>query len=87
MWRIIMDYQSIYNKQSKNNKYKYKYRRKQKRRLYVPQILMGIMLLVASIVLIIMAGHGTTLEDRDITPVVIMIPAALYCIFTKERFL
>ena len=66
---------------------KCRYRRKRRRRLYAPQILMGVMLLIASIVLIIIAGYGTTLEDRDITPVVIMIPAALYCIFTKERFL
>lgn len=45
----------------------------------------GIILLVACVGFLVLAWHGTTLEERDITPVVMLAPLGLYLIFTKQK--
>ncbi len=60
-----------------------KMRKIKKWRIY--QILIGIGLLILCRIIIAMAKTGLTVEDRDITPVLLFCPLGLYLIFTKKK--
>lgn len=46
--------------------------------------LMGLVLLAICGLVVLMAYHGQTVEDRDCTAVVLFAPMAFYLLFTKE---
>lgn len=48
------------------------------------QKICGAVLLLLCICIIALAGQGVTVEERDITPVLLLGPLGLYLIFTKE---
>ncbi len=49
------------------------------------QRIIGILLVLLSIAIVILATQGTTLEDRDITPVLLTLPLGLYVLLTKKH--
>ena len=55
------------------------------RKWRVQQILMGIAMLVICGIIVEMARTGLTIEDRDITPVLLFGPFGLYLIFTRKK--
>lgn len=60
-----------------------KRRRIRKWRIY--QILMGLGMLVICGFILHLASTGITVEDRDITPVLLFGPLGLYLIFTRKK--
>ena len=44
----------------------------------------GFLLLLISAIAIVLASHGTSLEDRDCTMVLILIPLGFWLMFTKK---
>lgn len=48
-------------------------------------MLMGIGLLILCGIMVEMARTGLTVEDRDITPVLLFGPMGLYLVFTKKK--
>ena len=63
----------------------HKTRKIRKWRIY--QMLMGIGLLILCGIMVEMARTGLTVEDRDITPVLLFGPLGLYLIFTKKKII
>ena len=61
----------------------HKKRKIKKWRIY--QILMGIGLLIICGIMVEIARTGLTVEDRDITPVLLFGPLGLYLIFTQKK--
>jgi len=57
------------------------------RKWRICQILMGISLLILCGIIVAMANTGLTVEDRDITPVLLFGPLGLYLIFTKKKII
>jgi len=55
------------------------------RKWRIRQILMGVGLLTLCGIIIAMAKTGLTVEDRDITPVLLFCPLGLHLIFTKKK--
>lgn len=55
-----------------------------KKRLLKKQKLMGIILLIISVAIVLMALNGNTIQERDVTPLLIFVPMALYMIFSKN---
>ena len=55
------------------------------RKWRIQQILMGIVLLIICGLIVQMARTGLTVEDRDITPVLLLGPLGLYLVFTKKK--
>ena len=55
------------------------------RKWRIQQILMGIGLLIICGIIVQMARTGLTVEDRDITPVLLFGPLGLYLIFTRKK--
>lgn len=53
-----------------------------RKKLFV-QKLYGLALITMSIMLIYMASHGTSVDDRDATAVLLTAPLGLYLLFTK----
>ena len=47
------------------------------------QRIIGALLVIISILLVLMASRGTTIEERDATAVLFILPLGLYMIFTK----
>jgi hypothetical protein len=47
----------------------------------------GIVLVLISILIVILAAQGATLEDRDSTVVLFTLPLGMYMIFTRDRFI
>ncbi len=58
--------------------------REQRRRLMRKQKLYGLFFVLLSIVICLVCSTGKTLEDRDATMVLLLLPFGLYLIFTKE---
>lgn len=50
----------------------------------IVQKLMGLVLLAMCGLIVLMAYHGQTVEDRDCTAVVLFAPMAFYLLFAKE---
>lgn len=48
------------------------------------QKLYGLVFVLLSILICLVCATGKTLEDRDATAVVLLLPFGLYLIFTKE---
>lgn len=55
---------------------------KERRKKLIIQKLMGLGFLVMSVLLLLIALHGKTVEDRDCTVLLFTFPMALYLIFT-----
>jgi len=55
------------------------------RKWRIQQILMGIGLLIICGFIVQMARTGLTVEDKDITPVLLFGPMGLYLIFTRKK--
>lgn len=51
------------------------------------QRLMGLALVVTSVLLLFMASTGETLEERDATAVLIILPLGMYMMVTKNYVL
>ena len=51
------------------------------------QRLMGLALVVTSVLLLFLASTGETLEDRDATAVLIILPLGMYLMVTKNYVL
>lgn len=64
------------------------YRQRRKSKGYyqklIIQKLMGLVLLAICGLMVLMAYHGQTVEDRDCTAVVLFAPMAFYLLFTRE---
>lgn len=64
------------------------YRQRRKSKGYRPKLviqkLMGFVLLVICGLMVLMAYHGQTVEDKDCTAVVLLAPLAFYLLFAKE---
>lgn len=56
------------------------------RKLFI-QKLMGLGILAISVFVIWLAANGETVEERDITPVLFMIPLGISLLFSKEILL
>jgi hypothetical protein len=61
----------------------HKTRKIRKWRIY--QMFIGIGLLIFCGIMVEMARTGLTVEDRDITPVLLFGPLGLYLIFTRKK--
>ena len=59
-------------------------RSKTRSQVMLQQRLMGLLLVVLSMVMLIVCAHGTTIEDRDGTGALMVLPMGLYLIFTKN---
>lgn len=57
------------------------------RKWRICQILMGIGWLILCGIIVAMANTGLTVEDRDITPVLLFGSLGLYLIFTKKKII
>lgn len=53
-------------------------------KVLVKQRLMGVALLLISVVVILVASGGQTIEDRDATAVLLTIPVGLYMLLAKD---
>lgn len=51
------------------------------------QRIVGGLLVLLSIVIVVIAVHGTTPEEKDISAVLFLLPLGIYTICTKERLL
>ena len=51
------------------------------------QRLMGLALVVTSVLLLVLASTGETLEERDATAVLIILPLGMYMMVTKNYVL
>lgn len=51
------------------------------------QRLCGLAFIVMSIIILVFAWHGTTLEESDITPVIFLLPFGLYCLLSKTNIM
>ena len=64
---------------------------KAKRKRYVRarllQIAIGILFLFFTAIILCLAYSGKTVEDKDATGIIVTLPIALYCIFTKNIFI
>ena len=58
--------------------------RDQRRRKFIEQKLMGLGIIAISVVLICIASTGTTVEERDVTAVLLTLPLGLLMLFSKE---
>ncbi len=56
-----------------------KYTRKRRK-----QRICGIFLLLASVVLLVIASTGTTIENHDCTAIILFIPLGFYMLFTRK---
>lgn len=53
----------------------------------IKQKFYGIMMLLLCVFIVVMALQGSTVEERDITPVIIFAPAGFYLLFSKDDLL
>lgn len=58
--------------------------REQRRKLMWKQKFYGLVLVLISIFAVILCMNGKTMEDRDVSAVVLLLPFGLYLIFTKK---
>lgn len=49
------------------------------------QIAAGIGILIICAIVMLVAANGKSVEDRDITPVLLLAPMGIYLIFTKRE--
>lgn len=63
---------------------KSKINRKIRRRKMIEQKLIGILFLIISVVILIVAAHSQTPDDLDATPVLLFIPMGICLLFSKE---
>jgi len=63
---------------------KSKINRKIRRRKMIEQKLIGILFLIISVVILIVAAHAQTPDDLDATPVFLFIPMGICLLFSKE---
>lgn len=54
------------------------------RKKLIMQKVMGLVLLLICGVVIMMATTGANPEDKDVTPILILVPLGLYLVFTKR---
>lgn len=54
------------------------------KRKMIKQKLVGLAILVIAALIVYLASKGVTVEDRDATPAVILIPFGLYLLLTNE---
>jgi len=47
------------------------------------QRIIGVLFVIISILLVLLASQGTTVEERDVTAVLFTLPLGIYLIFTK----
>lgn len=69
------------------NTYEERRRRSQEemlRKQRLTQKLIGIMLLLISVAIFVVATSGTTLETKDGTPLIITVPLGIYLLLTHE---
>lgn len=53
----------------------------------IKQRLMGLALVVISVLMLLLASTGETLEDRDVTAVLITLPLGVFMMVTKQYVL
>ena len=63
---------------------KSKINRKIRRRKMIEQKLIGILFLIISAVILIVAAHAQAPDDLDATPVLLFIPMGICLLFSKE---
>lgn len=54
------------------------------RKKLIMQKVMGLVLLLICGVVIMMASTGANSADKDVTPILILVPLGLYLVFTKH---
>lgn len=54
------------------------------RKKLIMQKIMGLVLLLICGVVIMMASTGANSADKDVTPILILVPLGLYLVFTKH---
>lgn len=54
------------------------------RKKLIMQKIMGLVLLMICGVVIMMASTGANSADKDVTPILILVPLGLYLVFTKR---
>ena len=54
------------------------------RKKLIMQKVMGLVLLLICGVVIMMASTGANFADKDVTPILILVPLGLYLVFTKH---
>lgn len=54
------------------------------RKKLIMQKVMGLLLLLICGVVIMMASTGANSADKDVTPILILVPLGLYLVFTKH---
>lgn len=54
------------------------------RKKLIMQKVMGLLLLLICGVVIMMASTGVNSADKDVTPILILVPLGLYLVFTKR---
>lgn len=54
------------------------------RKKLIMQKIMGLVLLLICGVVIMMASTGANSADKDVTPILILVPLGLYLVFTKS---
>lgn len=55
-----------------------------RRRLFIQQRLMGLGLIIISVIVVLMASKGVTVEDRDCTCLLFTVPVGLTLLFSKK---
>lgn len=65
-------------------RYAYNKARWERVREKLPIRLAGVAMLIITAIIVLMALKGNSIEECDITPVVVTIPASLYCLLTKS---
>lgn len=51
------------------------------------QRIVGVALILICIITVILATQGTTVEEKDVTAVLLLLPLGLYALFGKKRIL
>lgn len=51
------------------------------------QRLLGFVLVVMCVLIVALASQGSTPEERDVTPVVLLLPLGIYAMITKKYIL
>lgn len=59
-------------------------RKRIERRLRLKQRLMGLVLLIICVCIVMMTSTGTTMEERDLSPVLLFGPWGLWMLLTKK---
>ena len=60
------------------------YKRAKMRRAILQRRLFGLSAIICAIIVIVMATSGTSVEEKDITSALILIPMGTYLLFAKE---